>query len=182
MAKFFFLYRIFKGRSEQPFKCLLNVRDSWVEKHVFIIVFCILFPSKSLLYVIIMQWKCSRTSGSHWVISRQQAERETRTGRVSDRPDLDRGGILRLCSDRSTCSFLISYYYSTLAMPKRKKTALVRSRNVRLALERKKAARNVSLYAGQLDPPTTPGARLLHIKTYKWLVNHMHTKNTSVVF
>lgn len=69
----FFLYRIFKGRSEQPFKCLLNVRDSWVEKHVFIIVFCILFPSKSLLYVIIMQWKCSRTSGSHW--GNKQSER-----------------------------------------------------------------------------------------------------------
>ena len=76
-------------------------------------------------------------------------------------------------------------------MPKRKKTALVRSRNVRLALERKEAARN----AGQLDPPTNcspavsastsniqPVTRLLHIKTYKWLVNHMHTKNTSVVF
>ena len=185
MAKFFFfsLPHFLKGAASSPLNVCLNVRDSWVEKHVFIIVLCILFPSKSLLYVIIMQWKCSRTSGSHWGSKQSEA-----LSQWSARPWPRRYlAPLLWPIDVFLPHFLLLLHLSH-AEEEEDCTGTFKKRKTgpreeggcqkRWPVRPTNCSPAVSASTSNIQPVT----RLLHIKTYKWLVNHMHTKNTSVVF
>ena len=99
--KFFFLYRNFKGPSEQPFKCILNVRNVRVKRE-YACFFSFFLCLKLLFFEGIMKWKHILIHLSSWTILLNSYQL----------PSLSRERERRKARDKTLPLLLLIFYYS----------------------------------------------------------------------